>query len=278
MNELTFTTTNTADGLTLFGRSYMPDAPKAVISLAHGLGEHSGRYAEMAAWLAEKKIGMNLVDLRGHGKSLGKRGVCDNIDLMHGDMEALLDYTRERQPDVPHFLMGHSMGGLLVLAYGLQHQPDGLAGVISQAPALKPFTQPPGIQLAILRMIRPIMPGFTANNGLDPTLVTKDQPAVSAYVADPLVHNRISVALALDLLRTGEWVLDKAADWHLPLLLMHGGDDRITSRDASAEFARATGDRCRFETIPDGFHEIHNDPEREGVYRRIDGWIADQLS
>ncbi|WP_306252027.1 alpha/beta hydrolase [Parvularcula sp. IMCC14364] len=278
MSETTFTTQNATDGQTLFGRSHVPEAPKAVLSLVHGLGEHSGRYHEMASWLNQQGIAVNLIDLHGHGKTPGGRGVCKSMDLMLDDIDALLDYSREGLPGLPHFLMGHSMGGLLVLTYGLQRPPADLAGFISQAPALEPVELPPGIQLSIMRLLRPLLPKLAASNGIDPSTVSKDEAAVKAYINDPLVHDKICIALGLDLIDTGAWVRENAALWQEPLLLMHGDQDLLTSCAASAAFVRDIGDHCTFEMVADGFHEIHNDPEREQVYARIASWIGDRLT
>ncbi|MCI5046443.1 MAG: alpha/beta hydrolase [Aquisalinus sp.] len=280
MTETTFTTENASDGKTLFGRHHMPEesTPKAVLSLVHGLGEHSGRYAEMAAWLNQRGIAVNLIDLHGHGQTPGGRGVCKSMDLMLDDIDALLEYSRTSVPGVPHFLMGHSMGGLLVLTYGLQRRPTDLAGYISQAPALEPVELPPAIQLSIMRFLRPLLPKLAAANGIDPATVSKDEDAVRAYVNDPLVHDKICIALGLDLIDTGKWVRDNAGLWNEPLLLMHGDKDLLTSCAASQAFARDVGAHCTFEMIVDGFHEIHNDPEREQVYERITGWINDRLN
>ncbi|MCI5045533.1 MAG: alpha/beta hydrolase [Aquisalinus sp.] len=280
MTETTFTTENATDGKTLFGRSHLPESvdTKAVLSLVHGLGEHSGRYAEMAAWLNQRGIAVNLIDLHGHGQTPGGRGVCESMDLMLDDIDALLDFSRESVPEIPHYLMGHSMGGLLVLTYGLQRHPTDLAGYISQAPALEPVELPPAIQLSIMRFLRPLFPKLAASNGIDPATVSKDEEAVRAYVNDPLVHDKICIALGLDLIDTGKWVRENASLWSEPLLLMHGDQDLLTSCAASKAFASDIGDHCTFEMVSGGFHEIHNDPERELVYQRIADWIDDKAN
>ncbi len=276
MQEMTFTTTS-KDGLTLFGRSYQPEKAKAVISLVHGLGEHSGRYDHLAKWLGERHIAVNLIDLRGHGNSEGKRGYAKNFNALLDDVEALLEYTDNSQFGVPHYLMGHSMGGLLVLTYGLKRIPQHLKGIISQAPALEPVKGPSGAQMAILKFLRPFMSGFTAGNGLNPADVCKDQEVVLQYQEDPLVHDRISISLAVEMLDTGKWTLGNASAWVLPLLLLHGGDDKITSANASESFAEAAGSHCDFKLVEEGFHELHNDPEHEKVYQTYADWILNKL-
>ncbi len=273
MTDLTFTTTSQIDGLMLFGRSYMPQSPKAVINLVHGLGEHSGRYAQMAEWFNGHDIGVNLIDLRGHGQSMGKRGACTDIELMLDDIAALMEYTRNNIEDIPHYLMGHSMGGLLVLAYALQRPIPDIKGVISQAPALRPVHPPKPSLISFLKFIRRFWPNFSAANGLDVNAISKDKEVVSAYVADPLVHNKITAALALDMLATGEESLRNASTWEHALLLIHGDDDALTSCDASREFAAKAGIKCQFNAIEGGYHEVHNDPEKETVYNMILKWM-----
>lgn len=278
MSHENFSTTSPSDGLTLVGQHWQPETPKAVISLVHGLGEHCGRYAPIADWLGQHSIAMIGLDLRGHGRSEGKRGVARDFDLLLDDIEALTDYTRHAHPTLPHFLMGHSMGGNLVLNYGLTREVGDLAGIISQAPALAPAAKVPGLQKAVLGLIRPILPDFTANNGLDASAISRDEREVATYKEDPLVHDQIGAGLALDLLATGAWALDNATQWTKPLLLMHGGADTITSPAATARFAQKVGAQCTHREFSDAYHEIHNEQSRNDVYETIMNWLEQQLN
>ena len=114
-----FETPSLADGLMLQGRHWTVDAPRAVVSLVHGFGEHCGRYEELAAELVANRIAVVGVDLRGHGKTVGPRGVAQSYDHLHEDLKTLLQQTAAFYPAVPHFLFGHSMGGGLVLHHGM---------------------------------------------------------------------------------------------------------------------------------------------------------------
>ena len=280
MTHLTFTTTSPNDQLMLFGQHWQADQPRAVISLVHGLGEHSGRYAPMAGWLSRQGFAVAAIDLRGHGQSQGKRGVSRELDLMLDDVEALVTYASDSYPETPHFLFGHSMGGNLVLNYALTRDISGFTGIISQAPALTPVNKVPGLQKTVLKLLRPLLPDFAAANGLNPDGISRDPAEVQKYVEDPLVHDRIGVGLALDLLSSGTFALDAAKDWSeladKPLLLMHGAADAITSAPATASFAQNAGSHCTHKEFPGAFHEIHNEDGREEIYQTISTW-ADAL-
>ena len=116
-----FETKNAADGTVLRGHIWAAAKPKAVMNLVHGFGEHSGRYADMAANLNAKGISVVTLDLRGHGQSDGARGYCPDYNLLLEDVDALLTKTRETYPDLPQILYGHSMGGGLVLNHQLNN-------------------------------------------------------------------------------------------------------------------------------------------------------------
>jgi alpha-beta hydrolase superfamily lysophospholipase len=273
MEEISFTTENASDGLILFGRHFPVQAPKAVVSLVHGLGEHSGRYTPMAEAFAAAGIATIAIDLRGHGQSQGKRGVVRDIDDMLEDIDALVEFTATAYEGVPHILMGHSMGGLLVLSYGLQHDVSALKGIISQAPAIEPAAKLPGIVNGLMKGIRRVAPGFAAGNGLKTGDLSRVPQEVTAYEDDPLVHDRIGAGLYLDLVDTGTAVVEQADNFPLPLLLMHGTEDAITLASGSAAFAQKAGANCTYREIEGGYHEIHNDLCREDVYQQQIDWM-----
>jgi len=274
-----FETKNTADGHTLSGLIFnAPKKPKAVIALVHGFGEHGGRYEPMAAALKKKNIAIISVDLHGHGKTGGKRGVCHAYGTLMSDVDALLEKTRSLYPGVPLFLFGHSMGGGLVLNHVLRRQPEGLAGVIVSAPLIRPGKPLPGLQMLVLRLIRKIMPNFSANAGLDANGISTIEAEVKKYNDDPLVHGKMGAGLAVDVMAGGEWLLDYANVWDekLPLLLYHAKADPLTAFSASEDFARLVPG-CEFRVYEDVLHEMHNDTSRDEVFAMIDTFISEKL-
>ena len=266
------------DGLKLHIRIWAPDeAPKAALCLVHGLGEHSGRYDRLAMRLKERGYAVFAIDLRGHGLSEGRRGHAKNYTVLMDDIFQLMETAKEQYPGTPVFLYGHSLGGNLVIHYALRRLPK-LAGVIATSPLLRTAMRPPAWKIKLLKIAYRLLPIFSVSAGLDLDALSRDDRIVQAYREDPLVHDRVSARLALDMLRYGRWNMARAADFPCPLLLMHGSEDRITSARASREFALRVGDLCTFKLWKGFFHELHHDPEQDDVLTYVIDWISNTLS
>ncbi len=261
------------DGLKLHGQGWEPDAEtKAVVCLVHGLGEHSGRYGHVGEAFNRAGYALMACDLRGHGRSEGPRGHAQDYTALMDDISQLLEVAKERYPDRSLFLYGHSLGGNLVLHYALRHRPD-LAGIIATAPLLRTASKPPAWKLAMLRAMCRLRPSLSTSSELEVNALSRDKKVVQAYRNDPLAHGRVSARLAVDMLRNGRWNLEHAAEFTLPLLLMHGDADRITSAQASREFATSVKDRCILKIWGGFYHELHNEPERNHVLDYMLDWL-----
>ena len=267
----------TEDGLRLYTQGWQPQTePKGVVCLVHGLGEHSGRYAHLAAFLNRAGYSLLAFDLRGHGKSEGQRGHAPNYEALLDEVSQLLKEAAKRCPDCPRFLYGHSLGGNLVIEYALRCRPK-LAGVIATGALFRTAFEPPAWKLTLAKILYSLWPTLSLSNEVDRPGLCRDPEVVRAYNDDPLVHDRLSVRLGMDMLQSGLWALGHAATFPLPLLLMHGGADRITSPQASREFAAQAGDVCTLK-IWDGFyHEIHNEPEQKQVFEYLLEWLNGAL-
>ena len=264
----------TNDGLTLLGRIWQTTGkPKGIVNLVHGLGEHSGRYAHVAEALT--KAGYNLIgfDLRGHGLSEGPLGHTPDYEHIMDDVALFMQKSNEFfGSDHPNFLYGHSLGGTIVLNYALRRKPN-LNGVISTDPALRLSFEPPKIKLVLGKIMANLMPTFSMNNALDVNALARDAAIVKAYQDDVLVHDRLSAKLVMELFDSGKYALEHTADWTLPLLLMHGSEDRISSCQASEEFAQKAGDIVTFKQWDGFYHEIHNDFGKEEVIAFMIDWL-----
>jgi alpha-beta hydrolase superfamily lysophospholipase len=261
------------DGLQFYFQGWQPETPpKAIVCLVHGLGEHSGRYAHVAAALNTANYTLLGFDLRGHGKSGGPRGHTPSYDALMDDIARLLTEAMQRYPGKPQFLYGHSLGGNLVLNYALRRKPP-MAGVIATSPAIRTATPPPSSQITLAKIMNGIWPGVQMANGLALDGLARDPEVIRAYTNDPLVHNKISVRLALEMLQAGEWALAHAAEFPLPLLLAHGSADQLTSATASAEFAKKVPGHCTFKLWDGFYHETHNEPEKAEVLAFMIGWL-----
>jgi len=243
----------------------------------HGLGEHSGRYAHVATALNNAGYALLGFDLRGHGRSDGPRGHTPAYDVLMTDIDRLLDEAAIRYAGLPRFLYGHSLGGNLVLNHALRRKPA-ITGIIATSPAIRLEAPLPASQVALAKVMNKVRPGLQMANGLALEGLARDPDVIRAYTSDPLVHNKISVRLALGMFEAGEWALAHAAEFPLPLLLVHGTKDMITSAKASQEFAtKMPAGRCTLKLWEGFYHETHNEPEKAEVLRFMIDWLNRSL-
>jgi len=255
-----------------------PKKPVAVMSLVHGFGEHCRRYGPMVDYLRGHNIAVVALDLRGHGQSGGKRGVCRDYTRFREDVTALVTQSTHTYPDLPHILYGHSMGGALVLNYILQDGANAavlaprFSAIVCSAPLLELAEPIPGVLQSIVRMLRKIAPNLTLGQPISGEKVSSLAEEQKIYETDPANHGRLGVGLAVGMVEAGEWVLDHAGDWKLPLLLMHARQDQLTAFSASEAFA-SKAKNCHFIPFDNVEHEIHNDKTRSEVYKNMSDFI-----
>lgn len=265
------------DGLQIFARAWQPDtSPRAVVCLVHGLGEHSGRYGHVAAALNRGGLAFLSFDQRGFGKSQGQRGHAASYEVLLDDITRLLEEASQRYPGLPRFLYGHSMGGGLALNYALRRKSN-VAGIIATSPWIRLAFQPSAAQMILGRLMSRLRPSFSLPNSLDARDLSRDPEVVSAYENDPLVHDRISARLFVSCYSAGLWALEHASSLKLPLLIMHGGEDRITSLEASRRFAGQVARGCTFKQWEGCRHEIHNEPVKEELFSFVVDWLSDHI-
>jgi alpha-beta hydrolase superfamily lysophospholipase len=265
------------DGLPLFAQSWEPDsAPRAVVCLVHGLGEHSGRYQHVAQAFTQAGLAVLTFDLRGHGQSGGTRGHTPSADAYLNDIDQLLAEAGTRYPGAPRFLYGHSLGGLLVLFYTLKRKPA-VKGVISTSPALATPLSDQKLKIAMSKVLGPLLPTLGMASGLDANLISRRPEVVEKYNKDPLVHGVVTFGFGATMIQAMEYTNTHAAQFPAPLLLLHGEKDAITYAAGSRAFAGQAGASVTFKTFPLGLHELHNEPEQDEVIRLMVEWISSSL-
>lgn len=264
----------TQDGIDLYAQEWRPASlVRGVIVLIHGLGEHCNRYAHLADWLNDRAYTVLALDLRGHGKSPGKRGHIPGYSTAASDINLLVEEARKRYPKLPVFVYGHSLGGALVLYYALTSKPS-VNGIIATSPGLVPAAPPTGITMFIAKTASRLAPAMTIKNGLDLSGLARDPSVAEKYVADPLVHGLISSQLGMDLISQGQWIIDHAAQFPLPLLLMVGTGDRLVNPAAVQEFSKHVPvEKLTYYEWKGYYHELHNEPEKELVFEKIYLWL-----
>ena len=271
-----FETTNASDGTVLRGQVWAAENPRAVMNLVHGFGEHCGRYADMAADLNAKNISVVTLDLRGHGRSEGRRGYCPDYNNLLGDVDALLAKSRALYPELPHVLYGHSMGGGLVLNHQLKSKSSEMRCVIASAPFIKPAETIGDVQRGLVKFLGKVAPKMTLGNKIDGSKISRLPEEQAAYLSDPLNHGNLGVGLAIGMVEGGEWIMENAANWKTPLLIVHAREDQLTAFAASQAFAEKA-QKCSFIPYENCEHEIHNDCHRAHVYKAASDFIESHI-
>lgn len=264
-------------GLTLPGRVWISDRPRALIGLAHGLGEHCGRYAALASDLVRAGYTVSALDWPGHGLAEGRRGDLPSWTwLRERAVFALFTAARglPHQPEgLPRVLFGHSMGGLLALDYALAH-PDTLLGVAVAAPALRSET-PLLWKRALAQVARVVAPSIGFSTGIASAGLARDPEVVRTRDADALVHDMISPKLYYGLAASRERVLREAGRLTIPALVMQGTGDLIIDPAGTEAFCAAAPARLVTRVVYEGaYHEIFNDLGRETCLKDLLAWLT----
>lgn len=269
-----------ADGVKIFYRHYPAESERARMVIAHGLGEHSGRYGNVVNPMLAEGISVWALDHRGHGRSGGKRGHVLNFSQYLSDLQALVEMARDGlPPGRPCILFGHSMGGLIGL-YFAQRFPALIDGVIASSPALGMILEVPGFKKVLGTVMSSLWPGLTMGNELDATKISHDPDVVRAYQNDPLVHDRVSARFFTELLAAMETVQQQAPTLKIPLLLQVAGDDHLVNYRSSVEFFEKLELADKTLHVYAGlYHEIYNEAagQRGQVLADLSRWLNDHL-
>ncbi len=267
-----------AGQLAVYDWTMPADKPLGTVLLVHGLGEHAGRYGEVAAHLHQWGFAVRAYDQQGHGQSEGARGDLLRPGSLQADLCRVIDDTRQRPAlaSAPLILLGHSMGGLVV-ARTLAEQLRPVDAAVLSSPALGAF--PNLLQKMLLATLPRVVPHLRVDNGLKAEFVSRDPDVVKAYKADALVHRRISAGLAAWILENSEKTLHAAEKWEVPTLLLYAGQDKLVNAQASADFAYAAPQTVVQAQCFEGmYHEIFNDLYRAQVFNALKRWLLARFS
>jgi alpha-beta hydrolase superfamily lysophospholipase len=272
--ESTLSTFTASDGENLAVQDWhLPEdvKPRGVVLLVHGLGEHAGRYDQLARALNDWGFAVRGYDQYGHGESTGIRGAIPYPNRLLDDLADLVESARLRHPGLPLVLLGHSLGGLVAASF-VARTLLAVDALVLSSPALAARLNP--VQKLLMAVVPRIAPNLTMSNGLQPEYLSHDPQVVQAYRNDPLVHDRVSGRLARFIADEGPLVRSRAGGWKVPTLLMYAGDDHLVDPAGSRAFASAAPSqlvtaRC-FEGL---YHEIFNEPDAEPVYECLRQWL-----
>ena len=256
----------------LFFRKWPIPAPKAVVVISHGLGEHSGRYERLAAAWNSAGYAVVAYDKGGHGKSSGKQGCIPDIEVYFDELDSIAAYCREEHPGLPLILYGQSMGTTVGLAYVLR-KPDTFQAMIASSGWLKLVKEPSSLTIKLAAWLGPVFPGLTLSNGLDPKQISSLPDEVRHYREDPLVHNRISLALGNGIFGLLQQLNTYKGTFPVPLLVLHSQDDPITDFQGSRDFATRVGGKVSFVSFSGSLHELHHDKDADKVLNSQLEWL-----
>lgn len=265
----------TVDNLKIHTEAWLPPHdPRGIVLVAHGVAEHIGRYAHVAAHLVESGYAVYGYDHRGHGQSGGKRSYFENFEQPIDDLAQYIRLVKTTQAGKDIFLYGHSMGSLMTLAYILREDKCDIAGLITTGVPIAVDDNLPNFVISAFRTINQVAPDVPLIS-LDITGLSRDPAVLATWTADPYVNlSLIRVRTTLGILGTVRYIRAHLSDIRLPLLVMHGGGDRIVDSAGSVTlYEGASSEDKTLKIYPELYHEIINEPEREMVLVDMSIWL-----
>jgi alpha-beta hydrolase superfamily lysophospholipase len=257
---------------------WTPEAPpRAVVVLSHGLGEYARRYDHVAQCFGDAGLVTYALDHRGHGRSGGKRMLVRDISEYTADFDTLVGIATREHHGLKCVVLGHSMGGGIVFAYGVE-RPDNYDMMVLSAPAVAAQELVSPLMVVAAKVLGALVPGLPVQD-LDVEAISRDPAVVAAYNDDPLVyHGKVPAGVGRALLQVGETMPQRAPALTAPLLVVHGSDDRLIPVDGSRRLVECVGSTdVELKVYPGLYHEVFNEPERAQVLGDVVSWISARL-
>jgi alpha-beta hydrolase superfamily lysophospholipase len=260
----------------LHTESWLPNAaPKALLLLVHGYGEHLGRYRHVAAYFVGKGYAVSAIDHRGHGQSEGLRAYAERFDQFVSDLHRYVQQIKSAHAGLPLFMLGHSMGALITLAYTAQHQAE-LTGVIVSGSPVNADANVSPLLVAVGNVLTNVIPKvpFLSFGSMD--ILSRDPAVVRAFEADPLTWKQpMRIRLGTEINHTAGRVRAALPSFRVPMLILHGADDQMVAPSGSQVAHDTTGSPDKTLKLYAGLrHEIMNEPEQGQVFADIEAWMA----
>jgi alpha-beta hydrolase superfamily lysophospholipase len=259
--------------LRLYYQSWLPFGnKKGVVVIIHGLGSHSNLFYNLVQSLVPAGYAVYGLDLRGHGRSQGQRGHINSWSEFRDDLQAFLALIETLEQDSPRFMVGHSLGGLIVLDYVLRF-PLAVQGIITMAPPLGRIGVS-SLKLKLGKAVSQIIPRFSVNVGLLETSLARDQNVLATLTQDPLMHSRASARLGHEFLAINDWIQAHIAHLQVPILMLHGGADKVSLPEGSrALFEQITFPDKEHYEYPESRHALHRDLDYPKIMADLQHWL-----
>lgn len=265
------------DKVQLYLRKDIPDNPVANIIINHGFAEHLNRYDYVTKIFNTANFGVYRYDLRGHGKTKSKKGYVDNFMDFVKDLDAVVNLAKEEYPDLPLFMLGHSMGGFITLLYGI-NRPDKLNGQIFSGAAVIKLPMLNNIKGSIVKLLGNIVPNMDIRNSLTKDICSVKE-VVEEYEKDPLVLKKAKLKLYVEFLINGvDWIEKNIHKYNYPCLITHGEMDKIVPKEASIYLYSKISSKDKEIRIYDNlYHEILNEREKDKILFEMINWIYERI-
>ena len=267
------------DNLRLFWTLDLPDTPpRAHVAVAHGYGDHIGRYRPAIDALVADGFAVHGFDYRGHGRADGRRGFCDKWPDYLDDMALFWERVRKAAGSQKAFMLGHSHGGLMAARLVENGGLEGMTGLVLSAPYLKLAIVPPAMKLLAARVVGKVIPWLPIANELKPEHLTRDPAIVQASAADPLRLRTVTPRWFVESTQAQAEALAQAVRVTAPIFIFCGSNDGVAAPAAARSFFETVGSTDKkFKEYPGMLHEPLNELGREEVFRDISGWISAHL-
>lgn len=258
----------------VFVRCWEVETPIANIFIAHGLGEHGGRYAHFSEHFNQLGYNVYAHDHRGHGKSSGKQGHIDSFAQYSLDLKSVIE--KYGNNELPNYLLGHSLGGVIASAFLIRY-PKLIERSIISAPGFEKKIPPNPIKAAIGKLLANITPKLTLWNEIEAEWICRSEKVVKDYENDPLVHDRVSAKFFTSFLAERAFIEKNVKMIRTPVLMIIPGSDLIVNHQVSKQvFAQIVSTKKLVE-YPNAYHEILNEEkEKLEAYSEIAEWIAEK--
>lgn len=266
-----------------YWQAWLPPArAQAIVVIVHGIHEHSGRYAHLGSWLATAGFAAYAADYRGHGRTGGRRGNIERMALIVNDLDRFVLFAAQRHPGAPVFMVGHSVGGLIALHWATEPGPTQpgilLDGLVVSGAAVEVMVGS-ALQRRLAGVLSGLVPDLAVATLAADQKISRDPEVVRSYRDDPLVYRgKVKARTGAEILATMEALPARLPRLSVPLLLLHGTDDRICA---------LTGAVMVHDTVssPDNtlrryqglYHEVFNEPEREAILTDLVTWLNQHL-
>jgi alpha-beta hydrolase superfamily lysophospholipase len=266
------------NGCKLYYKTWLPEEhPKAALVIVHGAGEHIDRYHNVVSALLESGYALVGYDQRGHGRSEGLRGHINSWNEYRGDLDKFIKMTRQMLPEMPLFILGHSLGALIVLDY-LIYYPEGLSGAILSGTPLDPVDAAPPVQEFLAKLLSGIYPTFSLKIPLPGKSLSRDVQVSQAYDQDPMVFWKRTARWGAESLKTIERIKNNTDQISIPVLFLHGEKDPLSSAAGTQRyFEQLSYADKTLHIYPDTLHEPHNDLDHQVVIEDMEQWLSSHL-